>query len=164
MGPAEQGWPGGGSTPIVRGTRASGRWLLFKPRLLFCSSPLCAWRGFCCSLKRLNSCCICRRGEWGEEMLSRCPGEGVVVGWGVLSIPRWAWTPLGAVGRGPGSTRAWSVVQPTGAVGLLVQQLPLPSPHFHPLPLCKITPRSRDKAACSNICLCQCAGCFCWGF
>lgn len=66
------------------GTRAPGRWLLFKPGPLFCSSPLCAWRGFCCSLKRLNSGCICR---WVRKCSADALGKGGCVGLGVPSIP-----------------------------------------------------------------------------
>lgn len=55
------GLAGGQHPDCTLGTRAPGRWLSLKPRLLFCSLPLCGGRGFCCRLKRLNSCCICCR-------------------------------------------------------------------------------------------------------
>lgn len=75
------GCPGG----TGRGARAPGRWLLFKPQPLFCSSPLCARRGFCCCLKSLNSCHICR----GRGNAQQMPwAEGVGGGWGSPAPPR----------------------------------------------------------------------------
>lgn len=74
------GCPGG----TGRGARAPGRWLLFKPQPLFCSSPLCARRGFCCCLKSLNSCHICR----GRGNAQQMPwAEGVGGGWGSPAPP-----------------------------------------------------------------------------
>lgn len=123
MGSAEQDWPGV-STPIARGARAPGRWLLFKPGPLFCSLPLCAWRGFCCSLKRLNSCRIC---HGVRKCSADALGRRGLRSWGSRTSPPWARTLVGAAVRGAGSTRGTEGCATVagergpGAAGLLVK-------------------------------------------
>lgn len=89
-----------GAAPRLRGgARAPGRWLLFKPGPLFCSLPLCAWRGFCCSLKRLNSCSICRRAKKGS---ADALGNGGNCGVGGPEHPPVGMDPRGSCGQGSG--------------------------------------------------------------
>lgn len=117
---------GGGDT-----TWAPGRWLLFNPEPLFCSLPLCARRGFCCSLKRLNSGCICRREERGKcsaDALGKglgVGGEGTDCGAGGPEHPPVGMDPRGSCGQGrwqrTGRCATLAGERGPGATGVLVK-------------------------------------------
>lgn len=134
----------GGSAPIAGGARAPGRWLLFKPRPLFCSSPLCASRGFCCRLKRLNGCCICRRGREGRGNAQQMPRAGGAAGRGVPSIPHRARTPAGAAGRAAESSGEPGLCNAGGRARPLVKA-PCGSCPF-PLPIAILRPVATSPA------------------